>query len=69
MSTLSVLSIVTDSWKNLEIWKGGKKLPALCALSLKDITGCTLKGDYHINRLKRAGKITPEGIIKSYKQL
>ena len=34
MSTLSVLSIVTDSWKNLEIWKGGKKLPALCALSL-----------------------------------
>ena len=36
---------------------------------LKDITGCTLKGDYHINRLKRAGEITPEGIIKSYKQL
>ena len=23
---------------------------------LKDITSCTLKGDYHINRLKRAGK-------------
>ena len=36
---------------------------------LKDITGRTLKGDYHINRLKRAGKITPEGIIKSYEQL
>ena len=36
---------------------------------LKDITGCTLKGDYHINRSKRAGEITPEGIIKSYKQL
>ena len=36
---------------------------------LKDITGRTLKGDYHINRLKRAGEITPEGIIKSYKQL
>ena len=36
---------------------------------LKDITGHTLKGDYHINRLKRAGKITPEGIIKSYEQL
>ena len=35
----------------------------------KDITGHTLKGDYHINRLKRAGKITPEGIIKSYEQL
>ena len=36
---------------------------------LKDITGRTLKGDYHINRLKRAGKITPEGVIKSYEQL
>ena len=36
---------------------------------LKDITGHTLKGDYHINRLKRAGEITPEGIIKSYEQL
>ena len=33
---------------------------------LKDITGRTLKGDYHINRLKRAGEITPEGVIKSY---
>ena len=27
---------------------------------LKDITGHTLKGDYHINRLKRMGEITPE---------
>ena len=36
---------------------------------LKYITGCTLKGDYHINRLKRAEEITPQGIIKSYKQL
>ena len=36
---------------------------------LKDITGRTLKGDYHINRLKRAGEITPEGVIKSYEQL
>ena len=36
---------------------------------LKDITGHTLKGDYHINRLKQAGKITPEGVIKSYEQL
>ena len=34
VSTLSILSIVSDSWKNLEIWKGGKKLPALCAPSL-----------------------------------
>ena len=25
---------------------------------LKDITGRTLKGDYHINRLKRVGEIT-----------
>ena len=36
---------------------------------LKDITGGTLKGDYHINRLKQAGEITPEGVIKSYEQL
>ena len=36
---------------------------------LKDITGHTLKGDYHINRLKWAGEVTPEGVIKSYKQL
>ena len=36
---------------------------------LKDITSCTLKGDYHINRLKRAGEITSEGVIKSYEQL
>ena len=36
---------------------------------LKDITGHTLKGDYHINRLKRVGEIIPEGIIKSYEQL
>ena len=34
MSTLSVSSIVNNSWKNLEIWKGLKKLPALCAPSL-----------------------------------
>ena len=36
---------------------------------LKDIIGRTLKGDYHINRLKRVGEITPEGVIKSYEQL
>ena len=36
---------------------------------LKDITGCTLKGDYHINRLKWVGEVTPEGVIKSYEQL
>ena len=26
MSTLSVPSIVSHSWKNLEIWKGGQKV-------------------------------------------
>ena len=36
---------------------------------LKDITGHTLKGDYHINRLKQAGEIMPEWVIKSYEQL
>ena len=36
---------------------------------LKDITRRTLKGDYHINRLKQAGEVTPEGVIKSYEQL
>ena len=36
---------------------------------LKDITGHTLKGDYHINRLKQVGEVTPEGVIKSYEQL
>ena len=36
---------------------------------LKDITSHTLKGDFHMNRLKRAGEITQEGVIKSYKQL
>ena len=36
---------------------------------LKDITGRTLKGDYHINRLRKAGEIIPEGVIKSYEQL
>ena len=35
----------------------------------KDITSRTLKVDDHINRLKRAGEITPEGVIKSYEQL
>ena len=36
---------------------------------LKDITSHTLKGDYHINRLKKSGKITPEGVIKSYEKV
>ena len=36
---------------------------------LQDITWHTLKGDYHINRLKRAGEIMPESVIKNYEQL
>ena len=36
---------------------------------LKDITRQTLKGNYHKNQLKSAGEITPEGVIKNYKQL
>ena len=31
---------------------------------LKDITSHTLKGDYHINRLKRAGEITLKELLK-----
>ena len=34
MSTLSILRIVGDSWKNLKIWKGGQKVThSLCTLS------------------------------------
>ena len=36
---------------------------------LKDITGRTLKGDYHINHLKRAGEISPDGVVKTYAEL
>ena len=36
---------------------------------LKDITGRTLKGDYHINRIKRAGELLPDGIMKTYQEL
>ena len=36
---------------------------------LKDITGRTLKGDYHINRIKKAGEITPEGVANTYEKL
>ena len=28
---------------------------------LKDVTGRTLPGDYHINRIKRAKEVTPDG--------
>ena len=33
---------------------------------LKDITGRTLKGDYHINRIKKAGEIT---VATTYQEL
>ena len=36
---------------------------------LKDITGRTLKGDYHINRIKRAGELSPDGVMKTYAEL
>ena len=61
--------------------KCAKVLPGLCGAAghryeidethylLKDITGRTLKGDYHINRIKKAGEITPEGVANTYEQL
>ena len=36
---------------------------------LKDVTGHTLKGDYHINCIKKAGEITPEGVAMTYREL
>ena len=36
---------------------------------LKDVTGRTLPGDYHINRIKRAKEIMPDGLADTYKQL
>ena len=36
---------------------------------LKDVTGCTLPGDYHINRIKRAKEVTPDGLVNTYEQL
>ena len=36
---------------------------------LKDVTGRTLKGDYHINHIKKAGEITPEGVATTYQEL
>ena len=36
---------------------------------LKDITGRTLPGDFHINRIKRAKEITPDGTAITYEQL
>ena len=36
---------------------------------LKDITGRTLPGDFHINRIKRAKEVMPDGTAAMYKQL
>ena len=36
---------------------------------LKDVTGRTLPGDYHINRVKRAKEIMPDGLADTYEQL
>ena len=36
---------------------------------LKDITGRTLPGDFHINRIKRAKEIMPDGTAIMYEQL
>ena len=36
---------------------------------LKDITGRTLPGDFHINRIKRAKEVTPDGTAITYEQL
>ena len=36
---------------------------------LKDVTGRTLPGDYHINRIKRAKEVTPGGLADTYEQL
>ena len=36
---------------------------------LKDVTGRTLPGDYHINCIKRAKEVTPDGLADTYEQL
>ena len=36
---------------------------------LKDVTGRTLPGDYHINRIKRAKEVMPDGLTDMYEQL
>ena len=36
---------------------------------LKDMTGRTLPGDFHINRIKRAKEVMPDGIATTYEQL
>ena len=36
---------------------------------LKDVTGRTLPGDYHIYRIKRAKEVMPDGLADTYEQL
>ena len=36
---------------------------------LKDVTGRTLPGDYHINHIKRAKEVMPDGLAATYEQL
>ena len=36
---------------------------------LKDVKGRTLPGDFHINHIKRAKEVTPDGLADMYKQL
>ena len=36
---------------------------------LKDVTGRTLPGDFHISRIKRAKEIMPNGLADTYEQL
>ena len=36
---------------------------------LKDVTGRTLSGDYHINHIKRAKEVMPDGLAETYEQL
>ena len=36
---------------------------------LKDVTGQTLPGDFHINHIKRAKEVMPDGLADMYEQL
>ena len=36
---------------------------------LKDVTGRTLPGNYHINCIKRAKEVMPDGLADTYEQL
>ena len=36
---------------------------------LKDVMGRTIAGDFHINHIKRAKEVTPDGLVDMYEQL